>query len=361
MSPFVTLLLVFFALYFFELWAAVPVGALVFRSELGRSYRAMRAARSGIRIRGGQYLLRKPWLPWGAFYIVEIPAFDINDVQLSTTPPYALPPAPPPPRRQTVALDDIGVIQRDARSLRVLGDTISCATHSAAHHWASVLARLRQASPEKRRRWWRHVEQRSMDLDQARRRLRLFRLHSLELRVLCSAFAAYIFVYLTLLSLHLVVLNLLSLVVSYLLFLFAIAVFFTSLHRRYLRKQRGQRWLHALLIFLSPAEAMTATHTLSREILAQVHPLVAARVLLDDAGFAMLAQHILRAAKNDAPAWHFKKLAQFVDAQGLDIENMLAAPPREARAIRYCPRCHEQLTNAVMCCPNCPDVACTDF
>jgi hypothetical protein len=359
MSPFVSLLVVVVVLYGIDCFMALPAGSTVFRSELGARFRVLTAQQAGFRVRGERYLMRTPLLPWGRLVVTALPPFDLGPAGLRPAPAYALPPSPPPAPVDSRPVATLGQPLREGAHLRLQGQTLGLTSPVQAEHLTRLLGRLRRATPERQQRWLARTLPEPALAERSTLRLRLFVLHSLELRVASTLFTLLVFGTLGLWSLKIFPLRLLTTGILYGGLLLAVQVFHWQLHRRYFPAQRGQRWLRTLLMLVSPAEAMTAPHALGRELVAGAHPLRVAAELLDQDAYAALAAAHLRAAHADASpsSATYESLCQMVRARGLDPELLRQPPPVVTQAPAHCPRCLETYSSEVATCAGCPGVA----
>jgi hypothetical protein len=137
------------------------------------------------------------------------------------------------------------------------------------------------------------------------------------------------------------------------------------------RRFRRQR---LIAFVISPACAMRAVDLLSRDLLAESHPLAAAKQLCSTATFRALARRRLLefiyplAADYAEPAevletrqWFDERmqdaLTSLVQRSGESLEQLLAAPvPLSDDALSYCPRCEMQYAIAEGECRSCAGV-----
>jgi len=142
---------------------------------------------------------------------------------------------------------------------------------------------------------------------------------------------------------------------------FIIALLWRTLDKRLVPQDPGGRWLGFLHHLFMPQHAMRAVDHLSLELLAGIHPLAAGRCLLSLVEWQALAAETWR-------HWRFRsetdplhpalsvvgpRLQDFLKKEGLTLEQLEAAPPREAGASAYCPRCHTTFSTTESLCRDC--------
>lgn len=150
---------------------------------------------------------------------------------------------------------------------------------------------------------------------------------------------------------------------------------FVRAHRRLYASENGARIGQSILLALSPPAAMRAVEALSRDLLAEFHPLAVAAVVLERDAFADLVESTLRDAVHPLPIrrdgddplvhaadleWRERMLTAleaFASREGIAPARWRAAPARlEADCLSYCPRCTQQFTLASGTCARCWDL-----
>lgn len=152
----------------------------------------------------------------------------------------------------------------------------------------------------------------------------------------------------------------------------AIAVLLRRSHRKLYPKDDDERFVRVCTALLAPLSAIRAPDALTRNALQGFHPLPVARLLCPAPLFRAFAGELYRdvrspilpdspseqAAATQALAWSRglweKAVATALDECGLSREELLA-PPIQSEAVNrsYCPRCHEQFTDAASACADC--------
>lgn len=152
----------------------------------------------------------------------------------------------------------------------------------------------------------------------------------------------------------------------------AIAFLFRRAHREFYPRAEDERFTQFIIVLLSPATAVRAVDLLSRPLLERFHPLAAAQVLCDKAGFREFAGQILRdlthpalpvcpGADAQAAAAERENRERLREAAlglirkaGVAPEDLLRPPARrDPESKSYCPRCLAQFTRADGRCADC--------
>jgi len=155
---------------------------------------------------------------------------------------------------------------------------------------------------------------------------------------------------------------------------------FVRAHRRLHPTAKRSRRSEAFMIATSPPVAMRAVDALSRDLLAEFHPLAAAEALVPREEFETLVERTLRDALHPLPmvregsnllvrdaavAWQALlagALADFAEAQRVPAGRWLESPPRlDSECTGYCPRCTQQYTRASGGCERCFDLPLKSF
>ncbi|MCP3980536.1 MAG: hypothetical protein GY716_14635 [bacterium] len=118
------------------------------------------------------------------------------------------------------------------------------------------------------------------------------------------------------------------------------------------------------LLMFAPATARFL-EILSCNLLAGMHPLAVASVVLEEEEFARFARGHILAIRQVQPQdrvqrWFRERLLESIDGllsrTGLSASRILEAPPREPDAVSYCPRCHAQYRDGPERCADCNGV-----
>jgi hypothetical protein len=126
---------------------------------------------------------------------------------------------------------------------------------------------------------------------------------------------------------------------------------FWRAHRALYPDARAERRSQTMLMAVSPLGAIRAVDHLSRPLLAETHPLVAALSLCPRAESVRLARWLYF-----APDRRDADLRRFLD--DADLWSAVAAPPDagDAGATAFCPRCHAQYVRSDGNCSDCSGV-----
>jgi hypothetical protein len=155
---------------------------------------------------------------------------------------------------------------------------------------------------------------------------------------------------------------------------------FVRAHKALFPDERSGRRGQAILMSLSPPVAMRALDALSRDILAEFHPVAVARVVLAEGEFRAFAARVLRDAHHPLPpgregadadvvaaaeSWRQRSVAaleRFVRKQDVPDESWAAPPAREGDdCATWCPRCLQQFTVPAGACARCWDLELSVF
>jgi hypothetical protein len=156
-------------------------------------------------------------------------------------------------------------------------------------------------------------------------------------------------------------------------------VCFWVAHRRIFPGPNRERLQRIAMMLLVPTGAMRAPATLSRNLLANFHPLAVALVLCSAETFRTLAQRSLLSVNQlaHAPAptggnsgdaiavWFYSRLAHHladvVSRRSLEPNELLQAPQPDPDALSYCPRCHAQFVVSSGACRECGNATLLPF
>ncbi|MEO1171718.1 MAG: hypothetical protein AAFX94_06660 [Myxococcota bacterium] len=323
-------LLVLAGLYVSDLWWLLPHRSFVFRGYR-QPLRWVSAARSGFSLGRGRSLVMFTELPFGLSFATDFPA--LTDGVLRTWPLFAG--------------DEGGVTEQAVPGpLEADGDRIRVEGRVVVRFSSAVAARRALAD-----------EPGAADV---RTIVEEFAAASLPLRAVSTALFAFLIGGLPAVLYGAVSVHWSWLLAVYGLLVFAIQFLFFKLHRRAYPEAAAERWAKMLVMIVSPPEAMVASHTLSRGLLAGHHPLVVAHALCSDQDFLRLAELLLRGALL-APAEAQESLRHTVEAFRVDPSSLLNPPERDGESRAYCPRCLAQFDPMPEVCPDCPSVAVRAF
>jgi hypothetical protein len=273
-------------------------------------------------------------------------------------------------------------IETEARRVRV-GEKlfVDAGSERLAQHMAALMRELSGLSRSKRNARIDAELRQALDVRAIEERIAAFGPATAVLRTACTWELVLVFVLTPVAcgiwDLQRVWLPLLaSLVLAQALIVYSFVRAHRALHPEARRARRGQ----AILLSLSPPAAMRALDALSRDLLAEFHPLAAARVLLGEAEFRSFAERVLRDAHHPLPvgregtdaeiaaaaeSWRervVEALERFARKQGVPTDLWVQPPAREADDCRtWCPRCTQQFTVESGTCARCWDLALKPF
>jgi hypothetical protein len=156
----------------------------------------------------------------------------------------------------------------------------------------------------------------------------------------------------------------LALVVAVVVLMVWINLEFWRAHRAFFPARRGDRLLHTFTHGIFPPSALRAQDTLTRDLLAEFHPVAVGKVLCKPAVWRALVQRTLLEGRypidgesSDSQPRPFEELAKFAGQHGLSVADLLAPPARtEELCQSYCPRCRTQYNVPTGHCSDCQGV-----
>jgi hypothetical protein len=266
----------------------------------------------------------------------------------------------PLPEASFVPWDEVGPVSAAGTRVEIDGKLVAAlATRRGATTVAEALAQLQALAPAARARALEGFLQARFDGDGVRQRLAAFRretrLLSIVTNVLWLALFASLFA-LVRLPLVVILVPALSLVLAG--WIAAPLLAERGLRRSvWLRRAWRPEPLKRVLAALTPLGAIRSKDLLARELLGDLDPLAAASALLPTRAFVVMARPRLvqlrfgtgaapAGGDNDQAWWRAATRAhveRLLRARGVDLEALLAAPPREGGAVAaWCPMCFAQ-------------------
>jgi hypothetical protein len=387
MREFLELLAVFAGIYLFDCihWARRETVAF-------RSWWKQRAhVVAGEDMPGNQthgIVLAQPLLPFGRVFLTQtFPLSLTKDAAVSFVTP-ATNPGPRPAQIgrtlqfETMRLDGSVSIETEARHVLV-GKKIfvDAGSERLARRMADLITELGGLSPSKRDARIDAELKHALDVRAIEARVSAFGPATADLRAACTGELVLVFVLTPVAGLVYELQNVwLPLLASLVLAQAFIVWSFVRAHRALYPEEGKARRGHAILLSLSPPAAMRALDALSRDLLAEFHPLAAARVLLDEDEFRAFAARVLRDAHHPLPigregtdavvaaaaeSWRQRTagaLERFARKNGVPDALWAAPPAREGEdCVTWCPRCVQQFTIASGTCARCWDLALHPF
>lgn len=153
------------------------------------------------------------------------------------------------------------------------------------------------------------------------------------------------------------------------------SVLFARVHRRYWPNAEDERFTHSLIIALAPATTIRAVDFVSRPLLENFHPLVAAKFFLPAATFQPYARRLLLDLRHPiqptcpnpqpeaiATEQFFRQMLlatveAWLTGHQIDPSKLCQPPlPADESCRAYCPRCEAQFTTAAGACADCGGV-----
>jgi hypothetical protein len=359
-------------LYFSEGACWLPRSAVCF-SAAWRQYRPLRAATFLRNERGGLIFFSLP--PFSAPLICQPWPLCISPAGIrlgGDTSGGVQPPTSSGPKQ--FAYDEIQSVESRHVELLINGRAAArCASTEIARGLAESLSTILKTPPAAREGAIESILQSATDVEAIRARLALLRTQGFVLTLASTCFFVFTFV------------------LGYLLLCvpqgvpYQSGIYFAGLaatwlvtvtcfwvaHRKIFPGQNRERRQRIAMMLLVPTGAMRAPATLSRNLLANLHPLAVASVLCSAETFRALAQRTLLSINQlahatasgagnggDATAeWFYSRLshhlADVVRLRGLEPTELLQAPTPDPDALSYCPRCHAQFVVLSGVCREC--------
>ena len=275
-----------------------------------------------------------------------------------------------------------GRVETEARRVLVGGRTfVEAGSERLARRIANSIATLRDTSPKQRDACIDRELEASLDAGAAAERVAAFERAVPTLRVACTLLWTVVFVVFPLLAFTWgLALTWIALAVAFAASQAFVTWSFVRAHRVLFPTESRSRRGAAILIAVSPPVAMRAVDALSRDLLAEFHPLAVARALLARAEFEAFARRVLRDALHPLPvrregddpvlvaadtSWRERTLAafeRFAEREGLEPSGWRGVPPGGGEeGASYCPRCAEVHGTTPGTCGRCWDLPLVPF
>lgn len=355
-------------LYFSEGACWLPRSAVCF-SAIWRQYRPLRAATFLRNERGGLVFFSLP--PFSAPLICQSwpLCLSLDGIRLGGDTSDGVQPATSS-GPQHFAYDEIQSVESRHVELLINGRAVArCASTEIARGLAESLSSIRKAPAAAREDGIDSILQGTTNVDAIRARLELLRTQGFVLTLASTCLFLYTFVlgYLLLCVPQGVPyqsgIYFGGLAATWL----ATVICFWLAHRRMFPEQNRERRHRVAMMLLVPTGGMRAPATLSRNLLANFHPLAVASVICSAETFRALARQTLLSVNQLAPAdgnsgdataaWFYSRLSHHlgdvVRLQGLEPSELLQAPTPDPDALSYCPRCHAQFVVSSGVCREC--------
>ena len=382
MSDLELLFLILALLYLWECLCWLPRGGAAFTTWLGRRWRPATPS-AWLGNQHGGFALAAPLPPLGRLvHAAQSPVSISPDGVLVFVSTNVNPGWRPPQSGRFVSFAEIREVRVRNKKILVNGGLlVRCAYPNAARELAGAIERLAKMPMDKRAEAIGQMIRASFDIAAARKRWEGCRQVSRWLRGLVNVLFVYLFIAAPVV-IYVVGFKLtwLWLLLGLLVLTITLATLFYRAHRALYPAEEDDRFTHMLTTALSPATAARAHDTLSRPLLQTFHPLVPARLFLDEQAFREYAGRILRDVRypalpvcsNDDPAaraaelhWRTVFLASletFLKKNGANPDDLTRPPkPADGSCRAYCPRCLAQFTSASGTCSDCGGLALVTF
>lgn len=250
--------------------------------------------------------------------------------------------------------EDIATIRAEGSRIRVNRRPYAdCATPGAASRLAAALDAIRRCPPESRETAIGRLVRRSFNERRVSRKARFFAIATRPLRISVSMLFVAIFFLLPYAywRYHEEPRFFLFLGAVWIL-MWQVTIGYWRLHRRFYPGLAPDRWQHAILSILFPHYAIRSLDVLSKEFLADAHPVAIAAAVAGEDDFQQLANCVERDARHPIPLSDpdgaAGKAAEAFRARSFRpaLEALLARQPRAAGRLgetasspAVCPRC----------------------
>lgn len=358
-----SLLLVLSIIYLAECLVWVRRGASVFVQGWSFRFRLAHAGALPGNPHGGLYL-SFPFPPLGtAFLSIQVPLSLSPEGLFAYTAICPDRAGRPDHTKRFVLWSEIQSIQREGRLLKINGQPLVHAVSvQSARHWQKWLGKIHKASPGQREDLVRALSQERMQLKEAQAKLEDYRKRAEPIRWLANILFVYLFALApTLVFRHGMLHVGWWLLAGFLAQTVTLAFLFRHHHRALYPEDGEERFKYFLTMLLSPPSAIRAHDVLARHALEPFHGLVAAKLLCTPDHFRSLARRVLIDMRHPLhPVWpsappaaieteqwfrdqQFASVSEFLRGAGLNPSKLLEpAPPADATARSYCPRCEAQ-------------------
>ncbi len=372
------LYLVLTAVYLTDCVSCVHIRGLVFRACRPGRFRWLRPS-SQLGNPNGGWMFRFPLPPLGSFVVCGPWPFSVSPEGILSY----IAEAPQADRRadqvvMALAWGDVRTVKCLDKEIHVNGSLfVRAASGLVAGHWVSLLNRLRNEKASNRAAAIQSQLSETFCAPAARDRWNSLVRDASDLRLACNSLFALFFLFAPLAvwrmgwSLWLLipagaaVVNVAFIVLD-----------FCRIHRKYYSKENGHRRLHAAVMIANPLAAIRSVDVVSRDILAEFHPLTAANVLCQKDSVTRLARSWLLDARHpmlpvcptedrlarEIEEWYRRATIdaaeKFLSEIDLNPAELLHPDPPDGATVRsYCPRCLRQFEHATGNCESCGGIS----
>ncbi len=314
--------------------------------------------------------------PFGTALLVRTLPLSLSpDGALSWTSVSLNPVGRPPQIGRFVKFDDVKSVERDGRKVFVNGELfLKVPTSVHARFVSRLLATQAKLPREQREKDQRALLQKSFDVSAVKKRIEEAQPKLKRLRVLAHLLFTSLFVGLPVALFGIGLSRCWPIVLAVLLAqTIAQSVLFVRAHKTLFGDDRDDdRFTQQLTMLVAMPAAIRAHDCLTMNLLAETHPLAAARALCSPEDFRELARRALldqrfprlpmfsseNAGANGTEAcWRgalLEATEKFLRDEGLNLEELLAPPaPGDPGNRSFCPRCRAQFVTADGACTDC--------
>lgn len=364
MNDYVALALIIVALYLSECVVWARHGAFVITAPLLFAPRLRVLSRLGTS--NGSFTLLNPFPPFGHVYVVEPFPFTLHADRVVASRSFSLATEPLPLDSGRVipwsAVQSARAVDRDV----LINDErfAACSTPRHARAAARCITAIASMDAEKERAIEAQLAA-HFDVADARARAQKHARWSMPLLIGASGVFVALFLFVPRVVLATGTQHWPLLLASVYSWVALCVVSMYLAHRKLFpaREDRGERWMHTLLMLPAPTMAMRGNDKLGRSLMAGLHPVAVALAVLggatrdDVVGRALRELKFPRAGRIKSPVDEevLARVIRLARAEGIDVDAAFAPPKLNADAgqVAWCPRCRAAYRAGATRCTDC--------
>ena len=350
------LFLILLLVYFLQCICWATPGSTVFSLNLrGRGKRRQEFVWNTLNVSG---LLSNPLPPLTPLVVVQWPAFELTPDSMRFSSKEGEPVSLP--------WDKLKISYSESR-LRCNGAQVFKGSEVQVRQYAELLQQLQRAVRGQRGQIIQDWLRKTMNIQSAARRVRVFSRRSCVLRIISNFYFFFLFLLVPLAFERFGTAILWRVLIMLVAISAATGIEFWLLHRTLFPTAKDERFKSGLTVFLSPVAAIRASDALAHNLLSGFHPVAAAGAILGEAechSYASLQLRLTRYGDYLDPRYQQmvqQAMEQSVRKKGLKPEELLRPPKPDPDCVMYCPRCLAQYTKEREECADCGYEKLEDF